>query len=188
LETKLQNEEIDLAEDATLIRSQVARCQEILNKLSFRAETQFRETPETLELESTLQNLFIHEQGSVCVQVDENLKGKNVSLPEESLTLILQNLVQNAKRTGTKYPIELRAQRDGDGIHFTVRDQGPGMTPEQLKRVGDPFFTTKEVGEGIGLGLFLTRNLVEHWEGELDIESTIGVGTSVHVRLPIEAV
>jgi two-component system sensor histidine kinase RegB len=58
------------------------------------------------------------------------------------------------------------------------------MTPDVLSRVGEPFFTTKVPGEGMGLGLFLTRALAEQLGGEFQISSTPGEGTEARIELP----
>ena len=59
------------------------------------------------------------------------------------------------------------------------------MTDDVLNRVGDPFFTTKEPGRGIGLGLFLSRNVISQLGGDLDFRSRPGVGTTATVSLPL---
>jgi len=65
-----------------------------------------------------------------------------------------------------------------------VLDRGSGIPPEILARIGEPFFTTKVPGEGMGLGLFLTRALAEQLGGGLDVESDPGKGTTARLRLP----
>jgi two-component system sensor histidine kinase RegB len=62
------------------------------------------------------------------------------------------------------------------------------MTPDELVRAGEPFFTTKAPGEGIGLGLFVTRATVDQLGGSLSIHSGPGEGTRVTMRLPVDAV
>jgi two-component system sensor histidine kinase RegB len=59
------------------------------------------------------------------------------------------------------------------------------MKPETLERIGDPFFTTKEPGHGMGLGIFLTQNVLRRLGGELHFESRIGSGTLATIRLPV---
>ncbi|MFN9182792.1 MAG: ATP-binding protein, partial [Planctomycetota bacterium] len=56
--------------------------------------------------------------------------------------------------------------------------------PEILKRVSEPFFTTKPTGKGMGLGVFLAKNVIERLEGSIDFQSTAGQGTKVTIRLP----
>jgi two-component system sensor histidine kinase RegB len=81
--------------------------------------------------------------------------------------------------------VELRVARREDTLALTVRDRGAGMPPEVLARAGDPFFTTKQPGRGMGLGLFLARSVVERLGGTLELESSPGRGTTVSVTLPI---
>lgn len=87
--------------------------------------------------------------------------------------------------------IEERAEwpRDGGATHdriavLTVLDTGCGISPENLQRTAEPFFTTKEVGKGSGLGLFLSRDIVKAHGGKLTIESEVGKGTKVVIALP----
>ena len=68
-----------------------------------------------------------------------------------------------------------------------ILDRGEGMNEAVLQRALDPFFTTKEPGKGMGLGLFLARSTFERLGGSLRIESRPGVGTTVIVELPFEA-
>jgi two-component system sensor histidine kinase RegB len=73
------------------------------------------------------------------------------------------------------------------GCTLEVRDHGRGMPPAVLARVGEPFFTTKEPGQGMGLGLFVARALCEQLGGGLEIESTEGRGTTVRMSVPSHA-
>jgi PAS domain S-box-containing protein len=85
-------------------------------------------------------------------------------------------------RAGTDLiPAELG---DGDCICLSVRDTGTGMTEEVLRSAVEPFFTTKEVGKGSGLGLSQVYGMVQQSNGSLQIESTLGTGTAVHLYLP----
>ena len=69
-------------------------------------------------------------------------------------------------------------------LEFRIRDSGPGMSPTVLARAGDPFFTTKDPGKGIGLGLFLCRSVVERLGGTLEVRSKTGQGVTAVIRLP----
>lgn len=77
-------------------------------------------------------------------------------------------------------------ERDGQRyVRFTVEDRGRGVPEEILNRVFDPFFTTKPAGKGTGLGLSICQGIVKEHDGEIEIESHHGEGTSVHVELPV---
>ncbi|CAN5672744.1 hypothetical protein BH23DEI1_BH23DEI1_10690 [soil metagenome] len=101
---------------------------------------------------------------------------------------VVMNLCTNAARAlqGTAGTISVRVARDRDRheVVIEVRDDGPGITPEHLERVFEPYFTTRPVGEGTGLGLAIVRHVVEGLDGTITLASTAGAGATATVRLP----
>jgi two-component system sensor histidine kinase RegB len=81
--------------------------------------------------------------------------------------------------------VAVSAKRSGESLLFVVTDRGEGMSPEILRHVGEPFFTTKEPGQGMGLGVFLVRTLAERLGGRLTFESSAGAGTVATLELPL---
>ena len=75
-------------------------------------------------------------------------------------------------------------QRVRDELQLTVVDNGVGVPEPLLRRIGEPFFTTKEPGRGTGLGLYLARHVVERQGGEMRVDSAEGRGTSVTLTMP----
>ena len=73
----------------------------------------------------------------------------------------------------------------GEYLHLTVADTGTGIAPDVLDRIFDPYFTTKEVGEGTGMGLAMVQGIVQSHKGGLKVESEPGRGTVFHVYLPL---
>ncbi len=71
-------------------------------------------------------------------------------------------------------------------VKITIQDSGKGMSEETKNKIFEPFFTTKEVGKGTGLGLSISFGLIEKHEGKLEVESTIGEGTTFLIYLPID--
>jgi signal transduction histidine kinase len=103
-----------------------------------------------------------------------------------ALTQVWVNLIDNALRALTSGGrIEVRVARDGNSMTTTVRDDGCGIAPENMDRLFEPFFSTRTAGEGTGLGLALSRRIVVTHGGRMQLDSELGKGTTVTVRLPI---
>jgi signal transduction histidine kinase len=99
---------------------------------------------------------------------------------------VIFNLVRNAADALKAQPcpkILVTLAEDGDRISLSVQDNGPGLDPAQLERVGEAFFTTKG-GEGTGLGLDICRRIVSGHGGTLTCQSQPGQGATFIVRLP----
>jgi two-component system sensor histidine kinase RegB len=108
-------------------------------------------------------------------------------LPPRAVAQALRSLVTNAQDASPpRQPVVVSAAIEDSVLAVEVRDRGPGMPPEVLERIGEPFFTTKPPGRGMGLGLFLTRAVVERLGGSLVIDSTPPDGTRARVVVPAE--
>ena len=98
----------------------------------------------------------------------------------------LANLMLNAiYALSPRGHIVVSAERIGERVALSVADDGPGIEPEVLHKVCDPFFTTKPIGEGTGLGLAVTLGIARAHRGDLEIKSTVGQGTEVILWLPV---
>ena len=72
-----------------------------------------------------------------------------------------------------------------DVVSIHIRDSGSGIAKETIEHIWDPFFTTKEVGKGLGLGLALTYSIVKRHGGEIHVKSKLGEGSQFTVLLPV---
>ena len=105
---------------------------------------------------------------------------------------VLLNLIINARQampTGGRLLISVRSNRESGFAEIAVRDSGCGIAAEQLKKIFDPFFSTKQADEngqgGSGLGLALCREVIEAHRGRIRVESTVGAGTQFTLKLPL---
>jgi signal transduction histidine kinase len=100
-------------------------------------------------------------------------------------TNLIDNALQAMDGTGT---LTIRTRRVEDDAVIEIGDTGPGIPPENLRRIYEPFFTTKPVGKGTGLGLDISwRIVVNKHHGDLSVESVPG-DTRFRVRLPLAGV
>jgi CheY-like chemotaxis protein len=105
---------------------------------------------------------------------------------------VLMNLATNAahamKHRGGTLVIRLLEAPEQSAVKLVVEDTGDGMTEATLERVYEPFFTTKGPGEGTGLGLAMVHGIVTSLEGQIEITSAPGAGTTVSVVLPLDRI
>jgi signal transduction histidine kinase len=104
---------------------------------------------------------------------------------EQTLINILINAAQAADKPDSHIRLEVRRGASGkEGLVLKVEDNGCGMDAKTASRIFDPFFTTKEEGLGTGLGLYISKNLLESVGGTISVESEIGRGTIFSVVIP----
>jgi signal transduction histidine kinase len=108
--------------------------------------------------------------------------GGPVPLCQIMLNLIV-NAAQSLEGTGRQGLIRVSWEPEGDRVRVTVKDNGCGIPAELQQKVFEPLFTTKAAGVGTGLGLAICKELVERMGGQIQLQSAIGVGTTVEVRL-----
>jgi signal transduction histidine kinase len=96
------------------------------------------------------------------------------------------NILSNAEHAiADKGSIIIATNVEKSKLIITITDTGCAISQENLPRVTDPFFTTKDPGKGTGLGLSITYNILQEYNGTLDFESQLGIGTKVVVTLPV---
>ncbi len=106
-------------------------------------------------------------------------------MPRRAVAQSLIALTRNAlEASAPDSAVHVVARQAGERFQFVVSDKGKGMSPGTLRRIGEPFFTTKEPGKGMGLGTFLVRTLAEQLGGRLTFESAPQTGTLAIFELP----
>lgn len=108
-----------------------------------------------------------------------------IDVDRQRFQQVLINLLQNAAGViGSGGRIAIAARREGDGTEVVVEDNGPGIAPADLPRIFDPFFSTKPVGKGTGLGLFIVHEIVGQHGGAVTVDSEPGRGARFRVYIP----
>lgn len=189
LAVALQKARVDpaLVEDASLIREEVARCRTVLDQLAADAGGSVGDEPAPIPLDRlvALSCDGLAPSPRIDAHVDE--RAATVRVPVRAVALAMRGVIKNAQDASpADGEVVVRAATSGEQVRIEVRDRGAGMDPATLARVGEPFFTTKEPGRGMGLGLFLTRSVLEHLHGDLRIDSEPGRGTTVVLSFPAD--
>lgn len=125
---------------------------------------------------------------SVLKQFDHTLPvlRLDANMLKQILLNIIMNALQAMEHAGGKLLVET-IPAGCDNVCFVITDTGPGIPPEAIKLIFDRYFTTKKPGEGTGLGLFVTKELVERLGGEIKVRSRAGAGTTFTVTLPVHS-
>ncbi len=110
-----------------------------------------------------------------------------VSCSPSQINQVFLNLLTNAAHAMEDFGrITIKTLADERFVHAIVQDNGKGIPPENLKKIYDPFFTTKPVGQGTGLGLSIVFGIVKDHKGHIRVKSEIGKGTAFCVSLPLK--
>ena len=136
-------------------------------------------------IESTLSLLVREYKDRITVHRDYGDLPKIECYPGQ-LNQVFMNLLQNAAQAiQEKGQVWIKTQSRGDWIKITIRDTGVGISEENLKKIYDPFFTTKPIGQGTGLGLSISYGIIERHGGAISVTSKLNVGTEFIVDLPV---
>jgi two-component system, sensor histidine kinase RegB len=173
-----------LIEDAALIRSELDRCRAILDRLGADSGQAPGEAPVDLRLDAlvaSVVDLFPVRQ-RVRLEVAP-VNGAAVRLPRAAFLQVAQSLLRNAldASAGT---VVLDVGVRQSTLLMRVQDDGVGMASDVLARLGEPFFSTKGPGAGLGLGVFIARSLTDQMGGTLTFASAPGRGTTARVEIP----
>ena len=182
-------------EQLLVIQYHISRISNILRRmlsLSRPATGEYKWTDINSLIENTLSLInFDKRAHSVTIDNIATLDLPKVWLNPQHFEQVFLNIFINALDAMNAKPYEgehllgiTRALKN-DVIEIRISDTGIGMSPEICRRAFDSFFTTKEVGKGTGLGLFISHNLVTEVDGTIELKSELGKGTTVIIRIPL---
>jgi len=181
----------EIRDSLDLIASESRRCGDLVKNLL----TFSRTTP--MNLQATDLNKVIHRSlrlvqhqlDLASIQVQPEL---DPDLPpvlcdgaqiEQVLLALMMNAIDAMPQGGNLWLVT-KINRDEGSVRIVVRDDGSGIPPEILPRLFEPFLTTKETGRGVGLGLAISRSILERHNGNIEVQSEVGRGTTFTVTLP----
>jgi len=187
---------VQYVQQAEVILAQARRVMNITRQISEFSMPQSAE-PELLDLNNLVRSTakfisFDRRFGSIDMVLNLDPQLPAVYAVGDHITQVIMNLFINAAdaaegRSDPKPRIVISTKRCDEGAMVTVTDNGTGMDKATLSRVFEEYFTTKSLGKGSGIGMAVSKSLIESGGGAISIESELGIGTTVTIQLPTEA-
>jgi len=125
---------------------------------------------------------------NIKMAINLNSELPNIEGDSDKLQQVFVNMIINAIQAmpdGGELTIATLFAKDDNFVEIEISDTGCGILEENIKKLFDPFFSTKETGEGTGLGLSVSLGIVERHGGAIDVRSKIGDGSTFTIKLPI---
>lgn len=169
-----------------LMKDGLGRIENTVGQLLWRSRKNDK-NPEIVGIRRSLEDAFAfieYKIGSNNITYKENIED-NISVfidyhdLQQILINLLNNAVQSMKNGGT---LGVRAYRKGSNVMIEVSDSGSGIEEESIDKIFDPFYTTKKPGEGTGLGLWLTYDIVNNYNGDISVKSKKGEGATFSIK------
>jgi signal transduction histidine kinase len=185
-----------LKQDMQIVISQIDRITKLVNSLLNLARTRHSENISEVDISAVVSdvlNLVQHELDRKSIQLNTKMKNTPLVKAEAGpLGQVLLNLLVNAihaiedskqKSRTQEHQIKLHIEEKEKSVIISVQDTGSGISEENMSQVFKPFFTTKDVGQGSGLGLATSYKIITSWGGSIGVQSQFGAGTTFTVHL-----
>ena len=183
--------EQDLKEKLDLIMSQTKRITQIIRDLvdfSRPSESEEEITDINAQIEKAVRIVRIDDKSK---DIDFNLDlgsdiGHPFLIPDQFFQVIL-NLLLNAVDASIEHgnTISIRSYKRNGDVQINITDNGVGIPPDKINRIFEPFYTTKEVGKGTGLGLWVSSGIINSFGGNIEVESEVNKETTFTIRIPV---
>jgi two-component system NtrC family sensor kinase len=189
LERSLPKESDDAEAVDLIFRAGTRALQVVRNLLNFarKEQSEIKPTDINQSIQSAL-DMLKHEfmQRSVEYSFEPSEKLPLIMASQENLSGVWVNILINAMDATIGRPGKVRivTQQTGNEIRIIINDNGHGIEPDRLKRIFDPFYTTKDVGKGTGLGLSICHRVIKQHGGNILVDSQLEVGTTFTIILP----
>jgi two-component system NtrC family sensor kinase len=183
----------DQRESVQLIKQESDRAKAVIRDLLIfarRAEPRIGPVQLNELIQQTLRlRAYPLRNAGIAVSLDLDADAPPVSGDLQKLQQVIINLLANAEHAmleGAARVLTVRTVASEDTVRVDVTDTGRGMTPDVRRRIFEPFFTTKQAGFGTGLGLSVSYGIVQAHGGRIDVQSELGLGTTVSLILPVQ--
>ena len=131
---------------------------------------------------TTLQSEIYQKEVAITKEIDKDIPPVYDLGLERIIGNLLKNALDSMDRGGR---IRIKAKHHGDVLTFDITDTGKGIPEENKRKIFEPFFTTKDIDKGCGLGLTIVGEIIKSYEGNIDVDSKAGEGTTFSVSLPL---
>ena len=182
----------DLTEYLGLIKSEAFRCKTITTGLLdfSRVRTGERVATDLGEVVRSAANLLIHQKRGSGVEISVDISDEmplvtaDAGQIQQAVIALSTNAIDAMPDGGE---LRLTVFPQGNRLAIEVKDNGTGIAPENMSKIYEPFFTTKEVGQGTGLGLAVCYGIISDHGGRINVRSNVGKGTTFSIFLPISS-
>jgi two-component system NtrC family sensor kinase len=197
LEDLLEEEELAESENIAEFRKSIAKIEEhverarkvVHNMLGYarKMEPRLEDVDVNDTIHQTITILENHARiNNIDIQVDLADTIPIIAGDQAQLQQVFLNLISNAiDAIGSNGAIEVDSRRRDDVIVVNIRDDGPGLSEEKMRKIFDPFYTTKESGKGTGLGLWVSHSIVSKMGGNIQVKNNSDKGAVFTVEIPI---
>jgi signal transduction histidine kinase len=186
LDIALEDPDPEVKEAVEILGKEVETSERIINSLLDYARSKpptKRKTDVNPVIQESLSHVDVPENVEVQSQLDEGLP--SILADPDQLTMVFGNIILNAAQAmpdGGQLTVKSEASSP-ERVAISFSDTGVGISEENLGKIWEPLYTTK--AKGIGLGLAITKTIVEAHGGTIEVESTVGEGTTFTVKLPL---
>jgi two-component system sensor histidine kinase RegB len=173
-----------LVEDAALIRDELERCRRVLDRMASAGGEHVGEALSSVSVEAMFEEVRSRLSSEQAERWVTSTEVETIEAPGTALLQMVENIARNGFDACDAGRVSLHVRQIDRAVELCFVDEGHGMDEQAMRRATEPFFTTKNTADRMGLGLFLARTLVDSLEGRLSIESASDRGTTIRVMLP----
>ncbi len=181
-------------EDLELVLDEAKRCKNIVsNLLNFARQGKIKIISVSISdiLKDILRTVNYTKLADEEIEFKDETDSQIIECDKDQIKQVFINVINNARESMEETPskkLDVHVFREGENILVKISDTGCGISEENSKKLFTPFFTTKKIGKGTGLGLAIAYGIIKMHKGDIRVNSLVGEGTTVSIRLPLRLV